>query len=283
MPELACVNGQFVPLHQAVIPIEDRGFQFADGVYEVIGTYGGVLFAMEEHMRRLQGSLAALRIACDIERAGLRALIERGVRDCGFSEVLVYVQITRGVAPRHHEFPAPSPTPTVVMTFKELKRLPQALYDSGVSVVSTGDQRWQRCDVKSVSLLANILAKQEAHERGAFEALLVNGVGLVTEGSSTSAFCMRDGALYTAPLGPHILPSITRKILLELAGQLAIPIREEFSTLAQFKGADEAFLAGTTTEAIGIVELDGVAVGSGRPGPITRRLRAAFIELANGH
>ncbi len=283
MPELACVNGHFMPLEQAVISIEDRGFQFADGVYEVIGTYGGRLYAIEEHLQRLQFSLAALRIPCDIASNGLRKTIESGVQQCGLSEVLVYVQITRGVAPRHHEFPAPAPAPTVVLTFKALKRLPQALYENGVPVISTADLRWQRCDVKSISLLANILAKQEAHERGAFEALLVNREGLVTEGASTSAFCVRAGALYTAPLGAHILPSITRKILLELARSLAIPIREEFSTLAQFKGADEAFLAGTTTEAIGIVDVDGEAVGDGRPGPVTRQLRAAFLESVGSH
>lgn len=278
MPELAYVNGEYMPLEQAAIPIEDRGFQFADGVYEVLATYGGKPYALSEHMQRLERSLEALRIPYELIQDHLVEKMEYGVSACGFEEVLVYIQVTRGVAPRHHEFPQPIPVPTVVMTFKKLKRLPEVLYDGGVQVVSALDMRWGRCDIKSISLLANVLAKQTAHEKGAFEALLVDSRGRVTEGSSTSAFCVRKGTLYTAPEGPHILPSITRKILIAIAGSMGLPVCQEFSSLTQFKEADEVLLAGTTTEAIGVVEIDGTLIGGGRPGPITRKLRAAFLE-----
>jgi D-alanine transaminase len=278
LPEIAFVNGEFMPLAQAVVPVEDRGFQFADGVYEVIGTYGGQPYVLEAHLDRLRFCLRELRLPLDIESYGLKEKILEGIRRCGFAEALAYIQITRGVAPRRHEFPRQPPQPTVVMTFKELLRMPVELYERGVAVISTADLRWKRCDIKSIALLANILAKQEASEKGAFEALLVNEAGHVTEGSSTSAFCVRDGELWTAPEGPHILPSITRGVLLRLARNAQLSIREEFSSLEEYMRADEVFLAGTTTEAISVVEIDGKQIGSGQPGPIARQLRAAFAN-----
>jgi D-alanine transaminase len=276
--ELAYVNGDFMPLSEAVVSVEDRGFQFADGVYEVIGTYGGKPYAMAAHLQRLERCLLELRLPLDIGTYRLREKIEEGIQRCGYAEALVYVQVTRGVAPRRHEFPLQLPQPTVVMTFKELIRLPVELYEQGVAVISTADLRWKRCDIKSIALLANILAKQEASEKGAFEALLVNEAGNVTEGSSTSAFCVRDGQLWTSPEGPHILPSITRGVLLDLARQAQLPIRETFSSLDDFLAAEEVFLGGTTTEAISVVEIDGKRVGDGKPGPIASHLRAAFVR-----
>ncbi|MFT5089133.1 MAG: D-alanine transaminase [Candidatus Latescibacterota bacterium] len=278
MSELAYVNGDFMPLSEAVVSVEDRGFQFADGVYEVIGTYGGKPYAMAAHLQRLERCLLELRLPLDIGTYRLREKIEEGIQRCGYAEALVYVQVTRGVAPRRHEFPLQLPQPTVVMTFKELIRLPVELYEQGVAVISTADLRWKRCDIKSIALLANILAKQEASEKGAFEALLVNEAGNVTEGSSTSAFCVRDGQLWTSPEGPHILPSITRGVLLDLARQAQLPIRETFSSLDDFLAAEEVFLGGTTTEAISVVEIDGKRVGDGKPGPIASQLRAAFLR-----
>lgn len=278
MPETAFVNGKFMPLAEATVSVEDRGFQFADGVYEVLASYGGRPFAQEAHFRRLERSLKALRIALDIRACGLEGIVREGIERSGFAETLVYIQITRGRAPRHHEFPAAGTRPTVVMTVKELRRPAAELYERGVKVVSIPDLRWKRCDIKSTSLLANILAKEQAAEAGAFEALLVDGQGHITEGSSTSAFCVRQGALWTAPAGPHILPSITRGILLELAQGLKLPVREEFSTLEQYLQAEEVFLAGTTTEAMPVVVIDDHQVADGKPGPLTRQLRQAFLE-----
>ena len=278
MGELAFVNGRFMPLDEAVVPIEDRGFQFADGVYEVVATYGGEPFALKPHFERLERSLAALSLALDIRTYGLEALLREGLARAGFDETLVYIQVTRGVAPRHHEFPAAPVDPTVVMTFKQLYRIPQAHYERGVAVISAPDLRWRRCDIKTIALLPNILAKQQARAAGAFETLLVDGEGRVTEGSSTSAFCVVDGAVYTAPKGPQILPSITRGQLLELAGELGLPVVEDFRTLDEFKAADEVFLAGTTTEAMPVVAIDDTQIGGGEPGPVTRRIREAFVS-----
>ena len=281
MPEIAYVNGRFGPLAEAVVSVEDRGYQFADGVYEVVATYGGCPFALEPHLTRLQSNLEALHLPLDLRAYGLRAKLMEGIERSGFSETLVYIQVTRGVAPRQHQFPPTPVSPTVVMTFKKLHSRPAALYDHGVEVISTADLRWKRCDIKSIALLPNILAKQAAAQVGAFEALLVDAAGRVTEGASTSAFCVRTGRLCTAPVGPHILPSITRGILLDLARQLGIPIEEEFCTLDQFKAADEVFIAGTTLEAMPVVRIDDAVIGEGSPGPITQQIRAAFLESLN--
>lgn len=278
MPEIAYVNGRFGPLAEAVVSVEDRGYQFADGVYEVVATYGGCPYALEPHLTRLQNNLKALHLPLDIRDYGLRAKLIEGLERSGFGETLIYIQVTRGVAPRQHQFPAGPVAPTVVMTFKELHGWPPALYARGVEVISTQDLRWQRCDIKSVALLPNVLAKQEAAQVGAFEALLVDAAGRVTEGASTSAFCVEAGCLHTAPIGCHILPSITRGILLDLARTLGIPSKEAFCTLEQFKAADEVFIAGTTLEAMPVVRIDDAVIGAGSPGPITQQIRATFLD-----
>lgn len=274
MTEVAYVNGTFLPPDQAVVSIDDRGFQFADGVYEVVSTYGGRPYAMAAHMERLQRSLQEIRIPFDV--SALPEIVTEGIERAGFDEALVYLQITRGVAPRHHEFPAQPPTPTVVMTVKQLWRPDPTLHETGVSVITTPDLRWKRCDIKSIALLPNILAKQQAHEAGAYEALLVDEDGRVTEGSSTSSFRVQNGIVYTSPPGDHILPSITRGVLIELIGGLGIELREEFSSTKDYLSADEVFLAGTTTEAMPVVRIDDTSIGDGSPGPVTRRIRDAF-------
>ncbi|MEE3335593.1 MAG: D-amino acid aminotransferase, partial [Candidatus Latescibacterota bacterium] len=261
---------------EAVISIEDRGFQFADGVYEVVATYRGQPYAIDEHMRRLQRSLGEIRVDYDVEP--LPPLVEEGIKRSGFDEALVYIQVTRGVAPRHHEFPAASPTPTVVMTVKQLQRPDPILHENGVSVISTRDLRWKRCDIKSIALLPNILAKQLAYEAGAYEALLIDDAGHVTEGSSTSSFLVKGGVVYTTPAGSRILPSITRRVLVELIQKLNIPLQEANSPLDEYRSADEVFLAGTTTEAMPVVAIDDTQIGGGEPGPVTRRIREAFVS-----
>jgi D-alanine transaminase len=273
--EVAYVNGAFLPIDQATISIEDRGFQFADGVYEVVSTYGGRPYAMAAHMERLQRSLHELRIEFDV--AGLAAVVRQGIERAGFDESLVYIQITRGTAPRCHEFPERRPDPTVVMTVKQLQRPDPTLHETGVSVITTPDLRWKRCDIKSIALLPNILAKQLAHEAGAYEALLVDDRERVTEGSSTSSFRVAGGVVFTSPPGSHILPSITRGVLIDLIQKLGIELREAFSTVDQYRTADEVFLAGTTTEAMPVVLVDDTQIGDGTPGPVTRRIREAFV------
>ncbi len=278
MPEIAFINSKFMPLEEAVVPIEDRGYQFADGVYEVVATYHGKPFAMAPHLKRLQRSLEEIRIDLDIDVYGLEGLVEEGIRRGGFAETLIYIQITRGVAARRHDYHQTSMQPTVVMTIKELHRPQADLYTNGVRLITADDQRWKRCDIKTIALLPNILAKQAAAEAGAFEALLIDAKGQVTEGSSTSAFCVRDGVLWTSPQGAHILPSITRGIILDVAQQLEIPIREEFSTLEQFIRADEVFICGTSTESLPVVQIDDHIINSGAPGPITQKIREQFLK-----
>ena len=274
--EVAYVNGAFLPIEAATISIEDRGFQFADGVYEVVSTYGGRPYAMAAHMDRLQRSLQEIRIDFDV--SGLPDIVLQGIRRAHFDEALVYIQITRGVAPRHHEFPARPPEPPVVMTVQQLYRPDPKLHATGVPVITSPDLRWKRCDIKSIALLPNILAKQLAHEAGAYEALLVDEGDRVTEGSSTSSFRVTGGVVFTSPPGPHILPSITRGVLIDLIRELGIELREEFSSVEQYKEADEVFLAGTTTEAMPVIGVDQAVIGDGVPGPITRRIREAFVE-----
>ncbi len=274
--EVAYVNGAFLPIEAATISIEDRGFQFADGVYEVVSTYGGRPYAMAAHMERLQRSLQEIRIDFDV--SGLPDIVLQGIRRAHFDEALVYIQITRGAAPRHHEFPARPPEPTVVMTVKQLYRPNPELHETGVPVITSPDLRWKRCDIKSIALLPNILAKQLAHEAGAYEALLFDEGDRVTEGSSTSSFRVTGGVVFTSPPGPHILPSITRGVLIDLIRELGIELREEFSSVEQYKKADEVFLAGTTTEAMPVIGVDQTTIGDGVPGPITRLIREAFVE-----
>jgi len=278
MPEMACINGAFMPLSKAMVPVEDRGYQFADGVYEVIATYNGAPYALEEHLQRLEWSLGELRISAGVRQGelDLQRLVIEGMERAGFPETLIYIQISRGVAPRRHVFPATATPPTLVMTFKALARPPAELYRAGVKAITTRDLRWKRCDIKTIALLPNALAKEEAHAAGAFEALLIDGEGRVTEGSSTSAFRVCSGTIWTSPGGAHILPSITRAILLRLARDLSIPVREEFSTRADYLNADEVLLAGTTTEVMPVVQIDGTAIGDGAPGPIARQLREAL-------
>ena len=276
MPEVAYLNGDFMPIDEARVPIEDRGFQFADGVYEVVATYAGRPYAMAPHLQRLERSLAELRIDFDIRACGLEEVVQEAIRRSGYADALVYIQITRGVAPRHHEFPTQPIEPTVVVTVKQFQHLPDEVYERGVRVISVPDLRWKRCDIKSVSLLANVLAKQAAREAGAYEAILVDESGQVTEGSSTSAFCVRSGALWVPPAGPHILPSITRAVLLDVALQVGIPVVERFCSLEDLKDAEEVLLAGTSAEALGVIQVDEATVGDGAPGPITRSLRQEF-------
>ena len=277
MPEIGFVNGNFMPLEEAVVPVEDRGFQFSDGVYEVIRTYNGRTYAVSEHMERLKRSLRELRIALDVDAFAFPALIEEGISRGGYTETLIYIQVTRGTAPRYHAFPKEKTEPTVVMTFRELHPHTDSFFQNGVTVISTRDLRWGRCDIKTVSLLGNVLAKQEAVEAGAFEALLVNDQGQVTEGSSSTFFFVRSGEVFTTPLHPQILPSITRNIVIDLAAKLDIPVHEEYSRLEEYFRADEVFVAGTGSELVGVIEIDKKTIGDGKPGPVTEKLRSAYF------
>jgi D-alanine transaminase len=274
MPDVAFLNGAFLPLSEARVSVEDRGFLFGDGVYEVVRTYGGAPFLLPAHLDRLERSLAAVRIAPDWGRADLEAWIAEAVERAAYPEAKVYVQVTRGAAPRDHKFPDVPVTTLVAVT--PIAPLPQATQEAGVAVISVPDLRWGRCDVKSLQLLPNVLARQEATEAGAFEALLVGPDGVVNEGAGSNLFAAVDGTLVTPTLGPRILAGVSRAYVLDLARGMGLSTQERDLTVQEVYEADEVLLSGTTIEVVGVVRVDGRTVGDGRPGPVTRRLAGAF-------
>lgn len=277
MPDIAFVNGRFLPWKDAVVSIDDRGFQFGDGVYEVIRTYRGAPFEVAAHLARLERSAKELNLVQPYSRAQWTQWIQQGLGQAGYQEAKVYIQITRGTAPRDHAFPS-GVSPTVVMTIRELHPLSLQLRQDGVTARTCDDLRWSRCDIKSLNLLGNVLAREEARKAGVFEAILVKD-GLVTEGSLSNVMAVRSGTIVTAPEGPRILSGVTRTVVLELARKEEIPVEEQFLSLDALYGAEEVFLTGTTLEVLGVVRIDGKTIGSGRPGPITKTLAARWSIL----
>lgn len=274
------LNGRFIDHSEAAIPVDDRGFLFADGVYEVIRLYGGQPFLAEPHFRRMRAGLAALRIDAsivdDIEAAVPRIIADNDVGGDG----TIYVQVTRGVAPRKHAFP-PGIKPTVYMFAKPFPQHPQDWFENGVGAITVPDTRWSRCDIKSIALLPNVLANQLAHENGAFEALFVRD-GVIIEGSHSNMFAVLDDTLITYPASNYILPGITRAFILDLARELGIPAAEAPLYAERLDDVTEMFLSGTTTEIMPIRMLDGRPVGQGGRGPITARLQQAYVERSRG-
>ena len=278
MSRIAYVNGRYLRHSEAAVHIEDRGYQFSDGVYEVCGVRGGLLMDEDYHLERLQRSLSALRIAMPMAMRALRHVIREVVRQNDIADGMVYLQVTRGVAKRDHPFPNPPVRPALVITAKRLSlaKIAQAVAQ-GVAVVTMPDQRWARRDIKSVSLLANILAKQAAREAGAYEAWLVDQDGFVTEGSSTNAWIVdAEGCVITRPLSADILPGVTRRVLLEAAAREGIEVVERAFTVEEARHAREAFISACTAIITPVVKVDGQVIGNGAPGSITMRLRAAY-------
>lgn len=271
------LSGCFVDKGAARISPDDRGFLFADGVYEVIRWYDGRLFEAEAHLDRLRDGLSKMRIACDaageLPRIGEELLRRNGAPP---DRMKLYVQITRGAARRTHAFPAPGTPPTVYAEVAPIDTSPEEL-EHGVDAITTADQRWARCDIKSTSLLANVLANQAALEAGACEAIMLKE-GVVTEASHSSVFAVTDGEVRTAPLSNLILAGITRKVVLELCDELRLAVREFPLTESELRSADEVFLAGTSCEVMPVVRLDGRPIADGRPGAVTRRLGQAFTK-----
>lgn len=276
MSEIAFVNGRFMPLAEAMVSIDDRGFQFGDGVYEVIRTYGGRPFELTAHLSRLDRSAKALDLRQPYSHQQWSRHILEGIQQAGYSEAKVYLQITRGVAPRDHAYP-PDLSPTVVMTVREFHPLNPDGQAVGVNAITIEDIRWGRCDIKSVNLLANVLARQQAKRAQMFESILVRD-GQVTEGAVSNVCIVKGGALVTAPEGPRILSGVTRAVVLQIARQEGISVQERYFTQEELLAADEVFLTGTTVEVLGVVRVDGKTIAEGRPGPITRRLAGKFAD-----
>lgn len=276
MSQIVYFNGRFLPKEQVYVSPEDRGFLFGDGVYEVVRSYEGKLFQLEPHLERLRYGLTELEIqGVDVERLTdvCRELIERNSLSSG--DATVYLQVTRGAAPRTHSFPQPSVPPTV---YAEAGRFaPKGDPKVGVSVITVPDTRWARCDIKSVQLLANCLANERARRSGAQEALLVRD-GVVLEGSHSSVFFVLDGEVRTAPKSNYILPSITREVVLDICRSEGIPAREMPVHHHQLARVREIFLAGTTVEVTPVVRVDGTPVADGKPGPIATRILQRFQD-----
>ncbi len=272
MSRFAYVNGRFSPLRTGLIRVEDRGFQFADGVYEVWAVRSGRLLDEEGHFARLERSLSELSIRTMISRAALRVAILETIRRNRVRDGLAYLQVTRGAAPRDHAFPKEA-TPTIVITAKALRINDQA----GVAVITARDIRWGRCDIKSVALLPNVLAKEQARRAGAQEAWLVDRNGFITEGAASNAWIVTEaGSLVTAPLSSAILPGVTRARLIGIAEALKIRVEERPFRVDEAKAASEAFLSSATRNATPVVAIDGQPIGDGKPGPVTLRLRRAY-------
>jgi D-alanine transaminase len=278
MESLACLNGELMPVDQARVPIWDRGFLFGDSVYEVMRIYQGCCWLEEEHMARLRRSLAAMEFpAIDLER--VTAWTHRTISASRIEEGTAYLHLTRGVAPRAHAFPDPSVPPTELIVIRPYDDSTTARNrEAGVSTLSQPDLRWKRCDVKSTNLLANVLAHEEAHRAGCFEAVLVGADGLVTEATHSSLFWVRNGRLEGTPEGPGILPGTTRQYLLRSAADAGVSFAEARVSLDELKRAEEVILAGTTIEVLPVVRVDETSISGGRPGAVARRLQAAFRQ-----
>lgn len=276
----AYVNGRYVPHARAAVHVEDRGFQFADGVYEVVCVRCGSLIDEDGHLDRLDYSLRELRIAWPCERRVLRLLMRRLLQRNGVRDGLIYLQVTRGAAPRDFRFPAAA-RPTLVMTTRRAALAPHGR--TGVRVITIPDIRWQRRDLKTVGLLAQVLGKQEAAERGAFEAWQLDEDGLVTEGTSSNAWILTaDGALVTRPASHDILNGITRQSILRIAAAAGLRFEERPFSLEEAYAAREAFLSSATSFVTPVLKIDDRTVGDGTPGPLGRRLLEAYVDYAAG-
>ena len=277
MSRIAYVEGQYLPHRSAGVHIEDRGYQFADGVYEVLAVVGGRLVDEAPHLRRLARSLGELQIAPPMSEAALKIVLREVVRRNGVEDGIVYLQVTRGAAPRDHAFPKAA-KPVLVVTSRR-RRLPDPrLAMDGIAVITIPDIRWQRCDIKSVALIANVLGKQQAREAGAYDAWQVDRDGFVTEGTSTNAWIVTaDGAVVTRHADSAILDGVTRLALFDIIAREGLRVVERRFDVAEAKTAREAFLTSTTAELLPVVAIDGDKVGDGAPGPLSRRLRGFYL------
>jgi D-alanine transaminase len=283
MSRVAYVNGRYLPHALAKVHIEDRGYQFSDGVYEVCEVREGRLIDERRHLDRFERSLAEIRMQSPMSARALRVVLRETLKRNRVSDGLLYVQATRGVARRDHAFPPPGTKPSLVVTAKSIDRSKlEAQAEIGISVITVPDNRWERVDIKSISLLPNVLARQAARDQGAREAWFVDRDGFVTEGSASNAWIVSgDGTLITRPATPGILRGITRAVVFEVAAKQDLRVEERAFTAAEAFAAREAFVTAATQIVMPVVAIDGHQVGEGRPGPVARALRARFHEVAD--
>jgi D-alanine transaminase len=277
MSRIAYVDGAYRPHGDAAVHIEDRGYQFADGVYEVIAVRGGKLIDEALHLARLRRSLAELRIDGALADAPLKVVLREVIRRNGVGNGIVYLQITRGIAPRDHAFPKGA-RPIVVLTARRSRPANPKVAGEGIGVITIPDIRWQRCDIKTISLIGNVLGKQQAREAGAYEAWMVDGDGHVTEGTSTNAWIVTgDNLVLTRAAENAILNGVTRQALIAIIHREGFKFAERPFTVAEAKAAREAFLTSTTSDVTPVVEIDGQPVANGVPGLLTQKLRADYL------
>jgi D-alanine transaminase len=271
------LNGKLLPLEQANVSVLDRGFIFGDGVYELVPVYSRVPFRLDEHLTRLERSLGEAKIRNPYSRAQWRAHVYQLVDAQAFDDQGVYFQVTRGVAKRDHAFPK-SPEPTVFMMSNPLLSPPQAQVEKGGAAVSATDNRWLRCDIKSISLIGNCLLRQMSAEAGAVETILFRD-GKLTEASASNVFIVKRGVMHSPPKSNLILPGITYDVVSELAHANSLPIEFREVSEAEVRAADEIWVTSSSKEVLAIVELDGKRVGDGRPGPVFRRMHQLYQEF----
>lgn len=282
MSRIAFVNGRYVPHRQAAVHIEDRGFQFADGVYEVCEVRGGRIVDERRHLERLARSLAELRIPPPMSAKALGFVLRETVRLNRVRDGLLYLQVTRGVARREHAFPAAGTRPGLIVTARARDRAKaEALAETGISVITLDDNRWERVDIKTIALVPNVLARQAAREAGAGEAWFVDAEGFVTEGAASNAWIVtREGALVTRPAERGILRGITRTVVCEMAAASGLKVEERPFRVSEALQAREAFVTAATQIVMPVVKIDETPIADGTPGPLARLLRARFHEVA---
>jgi len=271
------LNGRFLPLEQAMVPVLDRGFIFGDGVYELIPVYSRAPFRMDEHLARLERSLGAVGIRNPHSRDQWREIVTGLVAQQPWEDQGVYLQVTRGVAKRDHAFPA-GVEPTVFAMSNPLVNPPLELVEKGASAVSAVDNRWLRCDIKSISLIGNVLLRQVSAAAGAAETILFRD-GMLTEASASNVFVAKNGLLLSPPKSNLILPGITYDVVVEIAGDLKIPVEFRDVREGEVRAADEIWLSSSSKEILAVVELDGRPVGDGKPGPLFRRAWQGYQDF----
>ncbi|MDH3229216.1 MAG: D-amino-acid transaminase [Alphaproteobacteria bacterium] len=282
MARLAYVNGRYLPHRHAAVHIEDRGYQFGDGVYEVVTVAAGRMVDEGPHLDRLERSLSEIAMAMPMSRRSLQLVGRELVRRNGVRNGLLYIQVTRGVAPRDHKFPKQA-RPALVMTTKHIDFAAQPKFTDGVKVITIRDQRWARCDIKTIGLLPNCLGKQQAADSGAYEAWQVNDDGFVTEGTSSNAWIVTtDGRLVTRHLGSEILHGVTRRTILAIAAEEGIALDERPFGVDEARAAAEAFVTSATSFVTPVVRIDDTVIGDGTPGPLSRRLLAWYRDYVAG-
>lgn len=276
--EIGFINGDFVHITSPVIPIQERGHQFGDGVYEVIRVYNGIPFLLAEHLDRLDRSAREIKLSIPYAQEEIERIVIEGIRRSELQDAEVYIQVTRGIAPRNHLFPdAP---PSFTMTVRPVRNVPHSFYETGVSVYTMEDIRWKYCYIKSLNLLPNIMAKQAATDKGGYEAIFMKDNNIM-EGSSTNVFVVKNNVIYTTPTIQGILAGITRHKILQLANDLNIEVVEDFYSEEFLKQADEVFITSTIIEVLPVSKIDNEKIEGDVPGKVTKSLHEAYKREIN--